>query len=176
MRLLYIRPDLFGRRSLNRTQTQHPQRRLVRNQQHQKPRTHRQRDSRTHERQHLPLRSIPQYRRRRPRRRERSLRMNPFNYQRATAPEEAVHAVSARGAKFLGGGTNLVDLMRYDVEHPTTLIDVTHLNFTQITSGNGSTLIGAGVRNSDLANHETIRTNYPLLSQALLSGASPQLR
>jgi xanthine dehydrogenase YagS FAD-binding subunit len=102
--------------------------------------------------------------------------MNPFNYQRATAPEEAVHAVSARGAKFLGGGTNLVDLMRYNVEHPITLIDVTHLNFTQITNTGNTTLIGAGVRNSDLANHETIRTNYPLLSQALLSGASPQLR
>jgi xanthine dehydrogenase YagS FAD-binding subunit len=102
--------------------------------------------------------------------------MNPFNYQRATAPEEAVHAVSARGAKFLGGGTNLVDLMRYNVEHPTPLIDVTHLNFTQVTNTGDTTLIGAGVRNSDLANHETIRTNYPLLSQALLSGASPQLR
>jgi xanthine dehydrogenase YagS FAD-binding subunit len=102
--------------------------------------------------------------------------MNPFNYQRATAPDEAVHAVSARGAKFLGGGTNLVDLMRYNVEHPTTLIDVTHLSFTQITTAGNITSIGAGVRNSDLANHETIRTNYPLLSQALLSGASPQLR
>jgi xanthine dehydrogenase YagS FAD-binding subunit len=102
--------------------------------------------------------------------------MNPFTYQRATAPDEAVHAISARGAKFLGGGTNLVDLMRYNVEHPTTLIDVTHLNFTQITNSGNTTLIGAGVRNSDLANHETIRTNYPLLSQALLSGASPQLR
>jgi xanthine dehydrogenase YagS FAD-binding subunit len=102
--------------------------------------------------------------------------MNPFTYQRATAPEEAVHAVSARGAKFLGGGTNLVDLMRYNVEHPTTLIDVTNLNFTQITTAGNITTIGAGVRNSDLANHETIRTNYPLLSQALLSGASPQLR
>jgi xanthine dehydrogenase YagS FAD-binding subunit len=102
--------------------------------------------------------------------------MNPFNYQRATAPEEAVHAVSAHGAKFLGGGTNLVDLMRYDVEHPTTLIDITRLDFTQITTTGNTTTIGAGVRNSDLANHETIRTNYPLLSQALLSGASPQLR
>jgi xanthine dehydrogenase YagS FAD-binding subunit len=102
--------------------------------------------------------------------------MNPFTYQRATAPEEAVHAVSARGAKFLGGGTNLVDLMRYNVEHPTTLIDVTHLSFTQITTAGDITTIGAGVRNSDLANHETIRTSYPLLSQALLSGASPQLR
>jgi xanthine dehydrogenase YagS FAD-binding subunit len=102
--------------------------------------------------------------------------VNPFNYQRATAPDEAVHAVAARGAKFLGGGTNLVDLMRYNVEHPTTLIDVTHLDFTQVTTTGNTTTIGAGVRNSDLANHEIIRTNYPLLSQALLSGASPQLR
>jgi xanthine dehydrogenase YagS FAD-binding subunit len=102
--------------------------------------------------------------------------MNPFNYQRATAPDEAVHAVSAHGAKFLGGGTNLVDLMKYNVEHPTTLIDVTHIDFTHITTTGNTTTIGAGVRNSDLANHETIRTSYPLLSQALLSGASPQLR
>jgi xanthine dehydrogenase YagS FAD-binding subunit len=102
--------------------------------------------------------------------------VNPFNYQRATAPDEAVNAVAARGAKFLGGGTNLVDLMRYNVEHPTTLIDVTHLDFTQVTTTGNTTTIGAGVRNSDLANHEIIRTKYPLLSQALLSGASPQLR
>jgi xanthine dehydrogenase YagS FAD-binding subunit len=66
--------------------------------------------------------------------------------------------------------------MRYNVEHPTALIDVTHLSFTQITTAGNITTIGAGVRNSDLANHEIIRTNYPLLSQALLSGASPQLR
>jgi xanthine dehydrogenase YagS FAD-binding subunit len=102
--------------------------------------------------------------------------MNPFSYQRPASPDEAIHSISARGAKFLGGGTNLVDLMRYDVEQPTTLIDVTHLSFTQISTTSGTTIIGAGVRNSDLANHETIRTNYPLLSQALLSGASPQLR
>jgi xanthine dehydrogenase YagS FAD-binding subunit len=102
--------------------------------------------------------------------------MNPFHYQRATAPDEAIHAVSSRGAKFLGGGTNLVDLMKYNVEHPSTLIDVTHLDFTQIVTAGDATMIGAGVRNSDLANHEAIRTNYPLLSHALLSGASPQLR
>src|SRR6202000_3021192 len=102
--------------------------------------------------------------------------MNPFNYQRATAPDEAVHAVSAHGAKFLGGGTNLVDLMRYNVEHPTTLIDVTRLDLNQIVTSGSTTHTGAGVRNRDLSNHETIRTNYPLLSQALLSGASPQLR
>ncbi len=102
--------------------------------------------------------------------------MNPFNYQRATAPDEAVHAVSARGAKFLGGGTNLVDLMKSNVEQPTALIDVTHLDLTHVITSGNATTIGAGVRNSDLANHEIIRTNYPLLSQALLSGASPQLR
>jgi xanthine dehydrogenase YagS FAD-binding subunit len=102
--------------------------------------------------------------------------MNPFNYQRATSPDQAVHSVSARGAKFLGGGTNLVDLMKSNVEHPATLIDVTRLSFNQIANTGNITVIGAGVRNSDLANHEIIRTNYPLLSQALLSGASPQLR
>jgi xanthine dehydrogenase YagS FAD-binding subunit len=103
--------------------------------------------------------------------------MNPFSYQRAATPDAAIHAVTARGAKFLGGGTNLVDLMKYGVETPTTLIDVTHITSSEITSAsNGITTIGAGVRNSDLANHQIIRTNYPLLSHALLSGASAQLR
>ncbi|WP_348270127.1 xanthine dehydrogenase family protein subunit M [Edaphobacter paludis] len=103
--------------------------------------------------------------------------MNPFTYQRATAPEEAIHAASARDAKFLGGGTNLIDLMKDGVEHPATLIDINHLDLTQVTTtSTGGALIGALVRNSDLANHEMIRHNYPLLSQGLLSGASPQLR
>lgn len=104
--------------------------------------------------------------------------MNPFHYERATDTDQAIHAISTtRGAKFLGGGTNLVDLMKCDVEHPTALIDVNHLKLTQVTSSaDGVTTIGAGVRNSDLANHEIIRKQYPLLSQALLSGASAQLR
>ena len=104
--------------------------------------------------------------------------MNPFNYERVTDVDQAVHTISStRGAKFLGGGTNLIDLMKSDVEHPATLIDVNHLKLTQVTSSpDGITMIGAGVRNSDLANHEIIRKQYPLLSQALLSGASPQLR
>jgi xanthine dehydrogenase YagS FAD-binding subunit len=102
--------------------------------------------------------------------------MNPFNYQRASDSAEALHHISSRGAKFLGGGTNLIDLMKYNVEHPDTLIDITHIDFTQITSTPTGTTIGAGVRNSDVANHQIIRTSYPLLSQALLSGASPQLR
>jgi xanthine dehydrogenase YagS FAD-binding subunit len=103
--------------------------------------------------------------------------MNPFAYQRAMTPDAAIHAVSARGAKFLGGGTNLVDLMKDGVEHPTLLVDVNHLDLAQVVeSPNGGVMIGALVRNSDLANHTLIRTNYPLLSEALLSGASPQLR
>lgn len=104
--------------------------------------------------------------------------MNPFSYQRVAAPEEAIHAVAAtRGAKFLGGGTNLIDLMKYDVEHPTTLVDINHLGFIHITTApDGITTVGAGVRNSDLANHQIIRTGYPLLSRAILSGASAQLR
>jgi len=88
--------------------------------------------------------------------------MNPFAYQRATGTDAAIHGISAPGAKFLGGGTNLIDLMKDDVEHPTTLIDITHLDFAQVTPApNGGVLIGALVRNSDLANHDLIKTNYP---------------
>ncbi|HUZ93500.1 MAG TPA: xanthine dehydrogenase family protein subunit M [Edaphobacter sp.] len=103
--------------------------------------------------------------------------MNPFSYQRATAPEEAIRAVSAHNAKFLGGGTNLVDLMKDGVEQPSTLVDINRLDLAQVTTTpSGGALIGALVRNSDLANHQMIRSNYPLLSHGLLSGASPQLR
>jgi xanthine dehydrogenase YagS FAD-binding subunit len=103
--------------------------------------------------------------------------MKTFNYQRPTEPAGAIHAGSVHGAKFLAGGTNLVDLMKYGVESPTTLIDINHLELKQIIAGSdGGVTIGALVRNSDLADHPLIKTQYPLLSQALLSGASPQLR
>jgi xanthine dehydrogenase YagS FAD-binding subunit len=103
--------------------------------------------------------------------------MKPFHYERAATPEEAVHAGTMHGAKFLAGGTNLVDLMKYGVESPTTLVDINRLDLAQISSGqNNGVKIGALVRNSDLANHPSIKKQYPLLSQALLSGASPQLR
>lgn len=103
--------------------------------------------------------------------------MKAFSYERATSAEGAIHAGSVRGAKFLAGGTNLVDLMKYRVESPTTLVDINHLELAQVTSSpHGGVTIGALVRNSDLANHTLIKTGYPLLSQALLSGASPQLR
>lgn len=102
--------------------------------------------------------------------------MNPFAYERPNAPDAAVRAIAKPGAKFLGGGTNLVDLMKDGVEHPTTLVDVNHVGLDQIEAGAQGATIGAGVRNSDLANDRGIVTNYPLLSQALLSGASAQLR
>jgi xanthine dehydrogenase YagS FAD-binding subunit len=100
----------------------------------------------------------------------------PFNYQRVTAPEAAVHAGAIKGTKFLGGGTNLVDLMKSAVEQPTTLVDVNHVGLDQIqASGDGAT-IGASVRNTTLANDPGIVDNYPLLSQAILAGATQQLR
>jgi xanthine dehydrogenase YagS FAD-binding subunit len=83
----------------------------------------------------------------------------------------------ANGAKFLGGGTNLVDLMKLNVERPRTLVDLTHLHIAEIVdTDSGGLMVGALVRNSDLANHAKVVAGYPLLSQALLSGASPQLR
>ena len=104
--------------------------------------------------------------------------MNPFNYERASAPEAAVHSGALHGAKFLAGGTNLVDLMKYGVEAPTTLVDINHVaGLAEVSQlPDGGVRIGALVRNSDLADHQLIKTHYPLLSQALLSGASPQLR
>ena len=104
--------------------------------------------------------------------------MNPFHYQRADSPEAALHALATtRGSKFLAGGTNLVDLMKSDVEHPTALVDINHLSLAQVTpTPDGGLSIGALVRNSDLANDKLVVAQYPLLSQTLLAGASAQLR
>lgn len=103
--------------------------------------------------------------------------MIAFEYQRAGSTEDALKAIGGRGAKFLGGGTNLVDLMKLDVERPAVLVDITKLELNKIeASDKGGLRIGALVRNSDLANDAQVVSAYPLLSQALLSGASPQLR
>ncbi|HEX5460125.1 MAG TPA: xanthine dehydrogenase family protein subunit M [Steroidobacteraceae bacterium] len=104
--------------------------------------------------------------------------MTPFEYERATDATSAVARVSARqNAAFLGGGTNLVDHMRLGVARPELVVDVTRLPFSRIEPlPGGGVRVGAGVRNSDLAADETIRHQYPVLSQALLAGASGQLR
>jgi xanthine dehydrogenase YagS FAD-binding subunit len=104
--------------------------------------------------------------------------MTPFRYERASDGHSAVATLSAapQGA-FLGGGTNLVDLMKLGVEQPELLVDVARLPYDSIdVLGDGTVRIGAAVKNSVLAADRTIRTQYPVLSQALLSGASGQLR
>lgn len=99
--------------------------------------------------------------------------MEPFRYLRAATVEEAVGA----GGTFLGGGTNLVDLMRVGAAAPGLLVDVTRIDFGGIDTADGGGLrIGASVRNNDLARDPRVRTRYPALSQALLAGASGQLR
>jgi xanthine dehydrogenase YagS FAD-binding subunit len=102
--------------------------------------------------------------------------MKPFAYQRPATAEEAVALAAQPGARYLGGGTNLVDLMKLGVEAPGFLVDVTGLGLDTVTDTPDGVLIGATVRNSDLAADPGIRRRYPVLSQALLAGASGQLR
>ncbi|MGI8431855.1 MAG: FAD binding domain-containing protein [Chthoniobacterales bacterium] len=105
--------------------------------------------------------------------------MTPFTYSRASDPQSAINGVAANDrAKFIGGGTNLVDLMKMGVEQPSALVDLNRLDLTKVEAlpNNGGVRIGALVRNSDLAEHPLIKTGYPVVSEALLSGASPQLR
>jgi xanthine dehydrogenase YagS FAD-binding subunit len=105
--------------------------------------------------------------------------MHPFEYQRVNKAEQAIASVAQPGsAKFLAGGTNLVDLMKNGVEQPTRLIDINRLpSLAQIQPlPDGGLRLGALARNSDTANHPLVRQSYPMLSQAILSGASPQLR
>ena len=101
-----------------------------------------------------------------------------FQYARATNVADAVRQIAADPtAKFIAGGTNLIDLMKYDVEHPQRLIDITRLPLKTIEkTPDGGLRIGALVPNSDLAYHPLIEQQYPLLSSATLAGASQQLR
>lgn len=104
--------------------------------------------------------------------------MKPFAYLRPAALQEALAAHGGRpGSAYLAGGTNLVDLMKLGVERPDTLVDLTGLLSARIEeTADGGLRIGAGVRNSDLAAHPLVEDRYPVLAQAVLSGASPQLR
>ncbi len=104
--------------------------------------------------------------------------MNPFRYERASDAESAIALLApAPGGVFLAGGTNLVDHLKLGVSQPELLVDISHLPFDRIEPlPDGGVRIGALVRNSDLAADRTIRTRYPLLAQALLAGASGQLR
>lgn len=104
--------------------------------------------------------------------------MKNFDYARATDPSDAVRLLSsAPNTKFLAGGTNLVDLMRENIEQPDALVDVTALSLDAIEDrDDGGLSIGATVRNTALANHKSVRERYPFLAQAVLFGASGQIR
>jgi xanthine dehydrogenase YagS FAD-binding subunit len=104
--------------------------------------------------------------------------MTPFQYVRAGDVADAVAQIAANpGAKFVAGGTNLVDLMRVDVERPVKLIDINRLPLDKVEeTASGGLRIGALVRNTDLAYHPLVESRYPMLSSAIMAGASQQLR
>src|SRR5699024_6712873 len=135
-------------------------------------------DPRADEREPVPLRRLRGHRRRRATGRRGKAAMKPFDYERANDPEAAVTAVADRpGARFLAGGTNLVDHLKLGVAAPDLLVDIGRLELAEIEElDDGGLRIGAMVRNSDLAADPRVRRGYPVLSRALLSGASGQLR
>ncbi len=104
--------------------------------------------------------------------------MKAFTFERAATPAAASAAVAGRpGAMFIGGGTNMLDLMKLEIETPTHVVDVNRLGLDRIeATTDGGLRIGASVRNSDLAADMRVRTDYPVLSRALLAGATGQLR
>jgi xanthine dehydrogenase YagS FAD-binding subunit len=102
--------------------------------------------------------------------------MNPFTYARAADVAEALRRAGQPHAKYLAGGTNLVDLMRETIERPAALIDVTGLPDTIEERTDGSLLIGAAAKNTAVAEHRSVRTRYPVLSRAIVAGASGQIR
>jgi xanthine dehydrogenase YagS FAD-binding subunit len=103
--------------------------------------------------------------------------MKSFAYARAASPEDAVHGIDTSGAKFIAGGTNLLDLMKLQVETPDKLVDISRLDLGGIEEReDGGLTIGALVPNSDLAADRRVIAGYPVLARALLAGASGQLR
>ena len=102
--------------------------------------------------------------------------MIPVSYARASDAEDAVRRGGAAGARYLGGGTNLVDLMRETIERPATLVDVTGLSTAIDETEGGGLVIGAAARNAAVAESRAVRARYPMLARAIVAGASPQIR
>jgi len=102
--------------------------------------------------------------------------VNLFTYARAATAADAVRLAVEPNSKYLGGGTNLVDLMRETVERPAALVDITTLSSLIEEQEDGGLLIGAAARNTAVAEHRIVRTRYPVLARAILSGASAQIR
>jgi xanthine dehydrogenase YagS FAD-binding subunit len=103
--------------------------------------------------------------------------MRPFKYIRAAEPAVAIKEVTASPtASFVAGGTNLLDLMKEDVARPTQLVDISRLRLSQVRAANGGISLGALATNTDTANHPLVRQTFPLVTQAILAGASGQIR
>ena len=102
--------------------------------------------------------------------------MTPFTYARAADVADAVRRAANGGTKFLGGGTNLVDLMRETVERPASLVDVSGLDAAIVERDDGGLRIASAARNTAIAEHRAVRERYPVLSRAILAGASAQIR
>jgi xanthine dehydrogenase YagS FAD-binding subunit len=102
--------------------------------------------------------------------------MIPVAYARPADAEDALRRGAAAGARYLGGGTNLVDLMRETIERPGVLVDVTGLPGAIEETAGGGLLLGAAARNTAVAEHRAVRTRYPMLARAIVAGASPQIR
>src|SRR3982751_1715141 len=95
----------------------------------------------------------------------------------SAADERAAHDAAAGGARYLAGGTTLVDLLKLHVEQPAAIVDINRIGWAAIEpTDDRGVRIGGLVRNSDMAHHELVRTRYPMLAQAILAGASPQIR
>src|SRR5262249_27074900 len=165
VRLLHAGPDLLRRRPAARG-----------------PGRHRRRHPRADERQPRSLRRLPEHPGRDPAgdagEPGGSQTMNAFSYTRAADVAAAVREVAADGAaKFIAGGTNLIDLMKENVERPSRLININRLPLAEIQPGpDGGLRLGALVTNTNVAYHPDVERRYPLLSRAILAGASPQLR
>src|SRR5579871_1235001 len=102
--------------------------------------------------------------------------MELFTYVRSTEPADAIKQGSGAQTRFLAGGTTLLDLMKLNVMTPTRLVDINPLPLSKIEATDAGVRIGAMVRNTELAYHDVIQKRYPVLSEALLAGATPQIR
>src|ERR1700731_2123651 len=171
MRVLHARSDLLGGRAVGGTQggLAKPCDRGRRD----RASPHGCRDRRADERQHLPVLRLRQHRRGDPRRSRRRPHMKPFHYERASAIASACASAAEPPAKFIAGGTNLVDLMKLEIETPAQLVDINALPLGGIEQTAEQGLrIGALVTNSATAADMRVRQRYPLLAQAILAGAS----
>jgi xanthine dehydrogenase YagS FAD-binding subunit len=102
--------------------------------------------------------------------------VKPFDYLRATDTGDAIRAGGQPGTKYLGGGTNLIDLMRETIERPSTLVDVSRLSQEIVEQPDGGLWIGGAARNTAVAEHRLVRNHYPVVTRAIVAGASPQIR